>query len=300
MENNSTLIRFNPDRGGITKHSKQILGLVGSPRKLGNCEVFIKEISGKIGVAHELNLIRLPSLNILPCRACYGCIMGNPCPNKDDMEFLLESIVKSDAIIVATPVYYFGAHSIFKRILDRGFIFYDYIEKTYNKPCILINIYGIEDRIGVSPQTLMTLASSLCLNIKESINIRAALPGEILMNADSRQKTEELAETLFSDKEVRNKSGCPYCGCNIVRIEKERFICTLCHSHFSMDNQGNRIKIKDGGIFGHPEYMHKHREWLKGMKSRFLQKRKEILENSLPYKNMGKWIEPDKTVGSKE
>jgi len=292
MENNNSTLN--------TQHSTRILGLVGSPRKLGNCEVFIKEISSKIEVPHELNLIRLPSLNILPCLACYGCIMGNPCPDKDDMDFLLESITESDAIIIATPVYYLGAHSIFKRILDRGFLFYNYMEKTYNKPCILINIYGIEDRIGISPQTLMTFASFLCLNIKESVNIEAALPGEILMDTGNRQKAEALAGMLFSDKEAKDNYGCPYCGCGIVRIEKEMFICTLCHSHFSMDNQGNRFKIKDGGILGPPEHMHTHREWLKGMKNRFLQKKKEILKNSIPYKDAGKWIEPSKAVRSEE
>lgn len=293
MENKNSTLKTMPSKDSIGgQHSKQILGLVGSPRKLGNCEVFIKEISSKIEVPHELNLIRLPSLNILPCHACYGCIMGKPCPNKDDMGFLLESITRSDAILVATPVYYLGAHSIFKRVLDRGFLFYNYIEKTYNKPCILINIYGIEDRIGVSPQTLMTFASFLCLNIKESTNIKAALPGEILMDTGNRQKAEALAGILFSDKEAKSKSGCPYCGCDIVRIEKERFICTLCQSHFFVDNQGNRFKIKDGGILGPPEHMNTHRELLKGMKNMFLQKRKEIFKNSIPYKDAGKWIEP--------
>jgi hypothetical protein len=67
-----------------------------------------------------------------------------------------------------------------------------------------------------------------------------------------------------------------------------------------MDNQRNRFKIKDGGIFGPPEHMNTHREQLKEMKNRFLQKRKEIFKNSIPYKDTGKWIEPDKTVGSKE
>jgi len=283
MENNTTL---------KTQHTKQILGLVGSPRNLGNCEVFIKDIFSKINAPCELNLIRLPSLNIQPCNACYGCIMGNPCPHKDDMDFLLNEVTKSDAIIIATPVYYLGAHSIFKRILDRGFLFYNYIEKTYEKPCILINIYGIEDRIGMSPQMLMTFASFLCLNIKTSVNIEAALPGEILMDVKNRKKADALADLLFSDKKQDRKTGCPYCGCDIARIENEKLICTLCHSYFSMDNQGNRSKIMDGGIFGPPEHMYKHREWLRGMKKRFLEKRREILKNTIPYKNVGKWITP--------
>jgi hypothetical protein len=271
---------------------KQILGIVGSPRKLGNCEVFVKNISVNIDIPHELNLIRLPDLNILPCNACYGCIMGNPCPNKDDMGFLLESIAQADAIIITTPVYYLGAHSIFKRILDRGFLFYNYIEKTYNKPCILINFFGIEDRIGISAQTLMTFAAFLCMDIKECSSIRAALPGEILLETEGRNKAEQLAKILLSDKNKVNESGCPYCGCDIARIEKKKFVCTLCHSHFSIDEQGNRIKAMDGCILGPPEHMYLHREWLRGMKNRFMQKRKEILKSSLPYKDTGKWIKP--------
>ena len=53
-ENNSAL---------NTQNSKLVLGLVGSPRKLGNCEVFVKEISNQLAVRHRLKLIRLPALN---------------------------------------------------------------------------------------------------------------------------------------------------------------------------------------------------------------------------------------------
>ncbi len=292
MENNSGLNIMTARGSAKAKYPKRILGLVGSPRKLGNCEVFIKDISNNIETPHELNLIRLPSLNIQPCNACYGCIMGNPCPHSDDMGFLLNTIEQSDAIIIATPVYYLGAHSVFKKILDRGFLFYDYIEKTYEKPCILINIYGIKDRIGMSPQMLMTFASFLCLNIKASVHIKAALPGEILVDKSNRKKAKKLAELLFSDGNTIRKYGCPYCGCDIVRIEKQKFICTLCHSHFSINNSGKRIKIKDGGIFGPPDHMYKHREWLRGMKGRFLEKRREILKSTIPYKDVGKWVKP--------
>ena len=77
--------------------------------------------------------------------------MDQACPHKDDMEPLLQQIVEADAIIIATPVYFLGSHSIFKRILDRGFLFYTVLEKTFGKPCILINFYGIKNRIGVAP-----------------------------------------------------------------------------------------------------------------------------------------------------
>ncbi|MCX5812712.1 MAG: flavodoxin family protein [Proteobacteria bacterium] len=281
VENNSTLNAQN---------SKLVLGLVGSPRRLGNCEVFIKEISNQLNVNHRLKLIRLPALNILPCNACYGCIMDKPCPNEDDMAFLLSQIVEADAIIMASPIYYLGAHSIFKRILDRGFLFFTVLEKTYGKPCILINTYGIEGRIGAAPHALMTFAAFLGLDIKASINIRAALPGEILMSEEGRQKAGMLAEVLSSDKRMKNEDGCPFCGCEIVRMEQGKFICALCHGYFVIDNQGKTIKIKDGGVLGTVEHMLKHKEWLRGMKDRFLQNKKEIVKTIAGYKDIGEWI----------
>lgn len=272
---------------------KNILGLVGSPRKYGNCEIFIKEIATYFDFEHDLKLIRLPELNIMPCKACYNCIMDNPCPHKDHMEKLLEYITLADGLIITTPVYYFGAHSIFKRILDRGFLFYNYLNKTYGKPCVLINFYGIKNRIGVSPQTLLVFANSLGLKIKASINIEAALPGEVLFNNENRKKAKELAYVLFSDKPIKNHYGCPFCGCEILRMTEDGFICTACHGYFKINKDGKKVKVKEGGILGPPEHMFLHRNWLKGMKERFLKSKKDILRVIGSVKDRGEWIKLD-------
>ncbi len=271
--------------------SKLVLGLVGSPRKLGNCEVFTKEIAQNIQVEHTLNLIRMPSLRILPCNACYACIMGNPCPHNDDMAFLLNEIARADVLIISTPVYYLGAHSIFKRILDRGFLLYTVLEKTYGKPCILINIYGMDDeRIGVSPHTLSTLAAFLGLDIRKSVSLKAALPGEIVMTQDGREQAKELAKTLFAEPPTKQEAGCPFCGSEIVRMEPDRFVCALCHGHFTVDMDKNKVKVREGGIFGTLDHMLRHRVWLQGMKERFLRNKKEIIKTIGRYKNIGEWL----------
>jgi multimeric flavodoxin WrbA len=119
---------------------KKILGLVGSSRRLGNCELFVKEISRHVPVESTLSLIRLPGLDIGPCRACYACIMGGPCPVSDHMGFLKDQILQSDAILIAAPVYFLGAHSIIKRVLDRGFLFYEDAQRNEHKPCVLVSL----------------------------------------------------------------------------------------------------------------------------------------------------------------
>lgn len=276
-----------------TRNTKRILGLIGSPRKLGNCEVFVKEIASSIPENYKLKLVRVPSLTIEQCLACYGCIMDLPCPHNDDMEFLLQQIVTSDALIIASPVYFLGSHSMFKRIIDRGFLFYTVLGKTYGKPCILLSFYGIKNRIGIAPQTMMSFATFLGLDIKANMNLRAALPGEILTFPRQRELAMKLAKMLFSkEKKTHMNYGCPFCGCDIVKMEKKKFTCTLCHGTFRINELGKRVRIKDGGIIGPPEHMFLHKAWLRGMKEEFLKRRKEIMQLTLQYKNIGEWIHP--------
>jgi multimeric flavodoxin WrbA len=271
---------------------KKVLGLVASPRQYGNCELFTKEISRHIKGEYTLKLIRLTSLNIMPCKGCYACIVDKPCPNEDDMEFLLHEIAAADAVIITSPVYYLGANSIIKKILDRGFLFFTVLRQTFGKPCILANFYGIKDRIGVAPQMLETMGVMLGLDIKASLSIRAALPGEAVMNAVNINKAKKLAKMLCSSKTVKKKTGCPFCGCEIIRVVKGGFICTLCHGTFRTDKKGAFVKIKEGGVLGSLEHLFHHKTWLGGMKSKFLAKRKEIMRTIIRYKDMGQWIEP--------
>ena len=279
-----------PER--VSPKVKNILGLVASHRQFGNCELFTKEISRHIKGECTLKLIRLTSLNIKPCRGCYACIVDKQCPNEDDMKFLLHEITTADAIIIASPVYYLGANGIIKNILDRGFLFFAVLRQTYGKPCILVNFYGIKDRIGVAPQTLETMAAFLGLDIKASLSIRAALPGEAVMSTVNVNKAKKLAGMLFSSKTVKRKTGCPFCGCEIIRIVKNGFICTLCHGAFRTNTKGAFVKIKEGGILGPPEHLLRHKTWLGNMKKTFLAKRKEITRTIIRYKDMGQWIEP--------
>lgn len=54
--------------------AKILLGMIGSPRKFGNSELFIKELYLQLSGSWELKLIRLPEMDIRPCKACYQCL----------------------------------------------------------------------------------------------------------------------------------------------------------------------------------------------------------------------------------
>lgn len=271
---------------------KSLLGIIASPRKLGNCELFVKAVSEQLPFEHNLELIRLSSLTILPCKGCSRCL-GGPCPLQDDLPLLHDPIVSSDAIIVAPPVYMLGTHGSMKNLIDRIFSFYQIPNGTRGKPCGLVNMHGMKEGAGASSQALLAFASFLGLDVKSSLGLRAALPGDVLgrhgMRAASgaaRSLFTKDGETIFPSPE-----GCPFCGNEIVRLQRDGLLCTLCRGSFSIDRAENRVK-KPGWSVWDVRHVHRHHQWLLGMKRRFLLKKKELLRQSLPYKDRGRWIEP--------
>lgn len=277
-----------------------ILGLIGSQRKLGNSELFVKEVSRNVPYPHDLKLIRLPSLDIRPCNGCYRCIGDSECPIQDDIPFLVREIVSADAIIVATPVYFLGAHASIKRLLDRAFSFYGALEGVKERPCILVNLYGMKDRIGTSPQALLTLAPLLGVTVKASLDLQAALPGDVIAHKRHLQTARTCAGLLIGGESFKRPGrSCPFCGNRIIRMRRSDFFCTVCNGSFTIAPNGRPIKGKPGWDVSNAEFIREHREWLKGMKERFLARKKEIMARALPYKNIGRWIEPERLDGNK-
>lgn len=69
----------------------------------------------------EVEILDIYQLDIKPCTGCFGCWKSTPgkCIIKDDMESIIEKILKSDTIIWSFPLYYFGLPSQMKALMDR-------------------------------------------------------------------------------------------------------------------------------------------------------------------------------------
>jgi len=98
-----------------------ILGLQGSPRKGGNTSkllsAFLDETE-RLG-AHT-KYLDVPRMNINPCRGCGNCERKGFCPIDDDMQQVLPLLRKADLIVMATPVFFYGATAQIKCLIDRS------------------------------------------------------------------------------------------------------------------------------------------------------------------------------------
>ena len=104
----------------------KILGIIGSPRKNGNTHVLVSRIlDGARDKGADTESIFLGELNILECNGCHVCWKGHHiCSKNDDMTVLYPKIMESDAIILGTPVYWYGPTAIMKCFIDR-FVYFN-------------------------------------------------------------------------------------------------------------------------------------------------------------------------------
>jgi len=209
----------------------------------------------------------------------------------------LNSIIEADALIVATPTYFLGANSSLKRLMDRGLAFYAHGEALWGKPAVGIGVAGIDGKEGY---TLLGIESFLALILtenKKSVMIYGALPGEIFLNAKNKQMAAALASELFKPPSEKDGPSCPLCGGQTFRfLGDNRIRCMLCSNsgtiRMETDLPEFTIHKSDHDFFLSKENAKKHKEWLLGMKGRFIEQKSKLKEISFPYLNEGNWIKP--------
>lgn len=98
----------------------KILVITGSPRKNGNSNTLAEHfIKGAEEAGHKVVRFDSAFKNVHPCIACNKCGMNGECVFKDDFEFVRNNIVDADAVVFATPMYYFGISAQIKAVIDR-------------------------------------------------------------------------------------------------------------------------------------------------------------------------------------
>jgi multimeric flavodoxin WrbA len=99
---------------------KHVLILKGSPRQEGNSSVLADQVrSGAESAGAVVETVYLHGLNIQPCDGCYFCQDTGVCAIEDDMQALYPKLRQADAIVIASPVYWFTFSAQVKLCVDR-------------------------------------------------------------------------------------------------------------------------------------------------------------------------------------
>ena len=88
---------------------KKILIVKGSPRRNGNSAALAEQVeAGARAAGAEVESYHLHDMDINPCDACDACRAGSyaGCIVEDDMQELYPRLVECDALVIASPVFY--------------------------------------------------------------------------------------------------------------------------------------------------------------------------------------------------
>jgi multimeric flavodoxin WrbA len=101
-----------------------ILILKGSPREKGNSSTLAEQAAaGARQAGAEVACFDLHKLDIHTCDACDICqgVSEGECIIQDDMQMLYPKLRQADAILVASPVYWFTVSAQAKLCIDRWY-----------------------------------------------------------------------------------------------------------------------------------------------------------------------------------
>lgn len=98
----------------------RITVLVGSPRKGGNTDLLADAlIAGAKAAGAEVTKFSLRGLKIGPCVHCDYCMTHDHCAIADDMPQAYDLLRKTDALVFATPIYFYTMSAQLKALIDR-------------------------------------------------------------------------------------------------------------------------------------------------------------------------------------
>lgn len=97
-----------------------ILGIYGSPRKGGNSDILLdKALQGAKDAGAAVDAVYCRKLRISGCLECGGCEHTGQCVIDDGMQDVYPLLRQADAIILAEPIFFYGAPAQTKALIDR-------------------------------------------------------------------------------------------------------------------------------------------------------------------------------------
>ncbi|WP_371367499.1 hypothetical protein SRRS_14170 [Sporomusa rhizae] len=278
----------------------KVLGLVASPRKLGNSEILAKEMLASLPDEVEKMMIRLTDLDIKQCSACYACLPEDKdCVIKDDLGFLLEQIKAVDAVIIATPCYFLGTHTTLKLISDRLISVLQQAKEFAGKKCVVAVSYGITGWEGYAREAAVNLARFFHLDVVGTMLVHAASPGEVV-KTEVLDQARRLASALVTGEQEATRlpvHACQLCGNTLLKLMPTGEVkCPMCGADGKIEVNEREFTVQFA-IPRHnrfsPEGMTEHGKTLEAIKNQYIAERHELNKLRKPYQHYNWWIKPE-------
>jgi multimeric flavodoxin WrbA len=183
---------------------KKIVIVKGSPRRDGNSAALAEQVaSGARAAGADVESFYLHAMDISPCDACDVCQDDAypGCIIEDDMQLLYPKLVDADALVIASPVYWFTVSAQTKLFMDRCYALIDEDGWSFQgKKVGIVMTYGDSDPFDSGAvnafRTFQDGFNYVGAEIVGFVYGNANNPGEIRENEKIMNKAFELGRKL--------------------------------------------------------------------------------------------------------
>jgi multimeric flavodoxin WrbA len=183
---------------------KRIMIVLGSPRKKGNSAKLAEFVAkGATAGGAKVETFYLNGMDIRPCQACMKCQKksARTCAIRDDMQILYPKLKEADAIVVASPVYWFNLSAQTKTFIDRWFAVGVEERNIFKgKPVAILLSYGDTDPFSSGGVNALRSFQDMCrylgAEVAGMLYGSASEPGEIAKNKGLLKEAYELGKHL--------------------------------------------------------------------------------------------------------
>ncbi len=226
-----------------------ILGLQGSPRLNGNTGLLLTRFLDEArNLGAHTHAIDAAKKNISPCRECGTCEKKGFCPIDDEMQEIYPLLWEADLVVLATPIFFYGATAQLKALIDRSQALW---ARKY--------VHGLSDpgrkwRKGL----VMAIGATKGKNLFEGVNLTAKyffdavgadFAGELNYKQIEASGDIKSHPTAFDDARKMSKQlATPF-----LERKKILFLCgeNACRSQmagaFARDYAGDRVEALSAG-----------------------------------------------------
>jgi len=179
---------------------------MGSPRRKGNSATLAESVAdGARSVGGEVESYYLHDMNISPCDACDVCReeTETDCIINDDMKDLYPKLREADALVVASPIYWFTVSAQTKLFMDRCYALGSSQGNALEGKRIgVVLAYGDSDPFNSGAvnamRTFQDAYKYIGANLVGMVYGSASDPGEIKSNREVMAKAYELGRQLVT------------------------------------------------------------------------------------------------------
>ena len=178
----------------------KLLAIVGSPRINGNTNFLVDAaLDEALKSGLETEKIILSKYKIQPCLGHDDCAEYDACTQKDDTAWILDKFCAADAVILATPVYFYNVTAQMKAFIDRNFFIYN---KTRKVKAQVVGYIIVTEMSGLE-ETEQALHNFVDWSLRVPRNRRfvmtayAGAVGDAMNNPELEQNARKLAKKLI-------------------------------------------------------------------------------------------------------